>query len=291
MFKKIAIGLMVFTVLGAGGAAMVYNNTTVVPASASDALLAEETTQGNGGVGHGQQGAQGEPQGDAQGENLMATEGSLGDPWVETGIITALEDVGIQMLTENGESVFVELGPADYWQNQDVAVNLGDTVMIEGSINEDMIHANQLVTSAGNVLLIRNENGQPMWSGGVENGQGQNGNNEDHSGEPQQQVDEWFTLEGSLMSFQGGNMTMSTADGSILSFKTGQPRFFADQGVTFQVGDEIIVVGYYDASGQFAAGDITQVSTGARVMLLDPNGRPLWAGPGNGNGNGGNGNQ
>ena len=43
---------------------------------------------------------------------------------------------------------------------------------------------------------------------------------------------------------------------------------------------------------RLSAGEITQLSTGLRVMLRDPNGRPLWAGPGsgNGNGNGGNGN-
>ena len=46
----------------------------------------------------------------------------------------------------------------------------------------------------------------------------------------------------------------------------------------FQVGDEIVVLGYYDGD-QFMAGDITQASTGLRVMLRDPNGRPLWAGP------------
>jgi hypothetical protein len=40
------------------------------------------------------------------------------------------------------------------------------------------------------------------------------------------------------------------------------------------------------------AGDITQVSTGLKVLLRDPNGRPLWAGSSNngGGGNGGGGN-
>jgi hypothetical protein len=80
-------------------------------------------------------------------------------------------------------------------------------------------------------------------------------------------------------------MTMSTPEGEIIAFQTGQPRFFAEQGITFQVGDEIVVIGFYE-NGQFKAGDITQVSTGLKVMLRDPNGRPLWAGPGNGNGNG-----
>ena len=93
-------------------------------------------------------------------------------------------------------------------------------------------------------------------------------------------------------NFQGGNMTMSTADGTVISFQTGQPRFFAEQGVTYQVGDTIRVLGFYEGE-QFIAGEITQTSTGSRVMLRDPNGRPLWAGPGNSSGagsrNGGNG--
>ena len=286
MFKKIAMGLLVFTVLGAGGAAMVYNVTTVEPASAAEAGFPQDSVQVNGGGGYGQQAQS--YQDEDQGEGLMATEGSLGESWMETGVITAIEDVGIQMTLENGESVFVEMGPADYWLSQGIAVAEGDTVTIDGSINEDMIHATALLTADGQVIQIRLETGQPMWSGGIENGQNGNG---DHTADPQQQVDEWFTLEGTLMSFLGGSMTMSTADGNIVVFKTGQPRFFAEQGVSFEVGDEIVVVGYYDANGQLVAGDITQVATGARVMLLDPNGRPLWAGPGNGNGNGGNGNQ
>jgi hypothetical protein len=118
----------------------------------------------------------------------------------------------------------------------------------------------------------------------VSNSQGQNG---EGSGEAQITIDEWITVEGTLMSFQGGNMSMSTSDGEILNFQTGQPRFFAEQNITFQVGDEIIVVGFYQGEA-FQAGDITQVSTGERVMLRDPNGRPLWAGAGNGKGNGNN---
>ena len=230
---------------------------------------------GNDATGQGQQG-------EALGNQEMAAEGSLGEPWMATGVITAIEDVGIQMMLENGETAFVELGPPDYWTNQGIALEVGQTITVDGSVNEGMIHASAVLTADGQVLQVRSENGQPLWSGGVDNGQGQNGAG---NGETQIQVDEWITIEGTLMSFQGGNMTMATADGDILSFKTGQPRFFADQGLTFAVGDEIIVVGFYQGE-EFQTGDITQVSTGLRVMLRDPNGRPLWAGPGNGNGKG-----
>ena len=283
MFKKIAIGLLALTILGAGGAAMVYNMTTVDSASASAEVLAQPQAQANSGTGYGQQGQQAQAA-TQQGVREIAAEGSLGEPWLESGIIVEIEDVGFSMTLTNGESAYVELGPADYWQAQGVTLEVGQSVTVAGSINEGMIHAMQVLTIDGQVLQVRTAEGQPLWSGGINPGQGQNGNAQ-QTGEPQVAVDEWITLEGTLMSFQGGNMTMSTVDGQIISFKTGQPRFFSEQGVTFQVGEQIVLVGYYKGE-QFQAGDITQVSTGARVMLLDPNGRPLWAGPGNGQGNG-----
>ncbi len=275
MFKKIAIGLLVTTVLGAGGAAAAYQASTVEETPVlSTPVPASQQMQGQGNAAVGQ----------PQGEPAMVAEGSQGEPWFETGTIIAIGDTGFEFALPSSESVYIELGPPEYWQAQGVLLEVGQIVTVDGSINEGMIHATRVITADGQVLQVRSETGQPLWSGGVDNGQGQNGNN-GQTGEPQAQVDEWVTLEGILMSFQGGNMTMSTAEGEVVSFKTGQPRFFAEQGVTFQVGDAVVVVGYYKGA-QFQAGDISQVSTGARVMLLDPNGRPLWAGPGNGQGNG-----
>ncbi|MBT3315634.1 MAG: hypothetical protein HN390_13580 [Anaerolineae bacterium] len=282
MFKKMAIGLLLATVLGVSGAAAAYQASTVEESEvlATRESVALEQGQGNGNM---EQGQQGEAQ---QGAQAMVAEGSQGEPWMETGVITEIDDTGFLFSLQSGESVYVELGPADYWQNQAVVLEVGQSVTVDGSINEDMIHATAVLTSDGQVLQVRSDTGQPLWSGGADNAQGKNGNNGEGTGESQIQIDEWVTLEGSLMSFQGGNMTMSALDGEIIAFQTGQPRFFAEQGVTFQVGDEIIVVGYYQ-NDQFTAGDITQVATGDLVMLRDPNGRPLWAGPGNGNGNGG----
>ena len=283
MFKKIAIGLLLVTVLGAGGAAAAYQASAV---EENDVLaisesVAPEQGQGNGNMGQGQQG---EAQ---QGTQAMVAEGAQGEAWMETGLITEIDDTGFQFSLQSGESVYIELGPADYWKNQGVVLEAGQSITVDGSINEGIIHATAVLTSDGQVLQVRSDTGQPLWSGGVDNAQGQNGNNGEGTGESQIQIDEWVTLEGTLMSFQGGNMTMSTAGGEIVAFQTGQPRFFAEQGVTFQVGDEIIVVGFYQ-DDQFTAGDITQVAPGELVMLRDPNGRPLWAGPGNGKGNGSN---
>lgn len=289
MLKKIILGALLVTVIGAGGTALAYNivtqetevvATTPAPLANGKGYNAEQTGQ--------------LPDQDLQGEPNLATEGAMGDPWNQTGTITDIDDYGFQLALQNGENVYIELGPPDYWQNQNVDLQIDQSATVDGTIIEDMIHATQVVLADGQTLQLRSDEGQPLWSGGVTNGQGQNANQGDgeHVPDPQAQVDEWITIEGTLMSFQGGNMTMSTPDGEIIAFQTGQPRFFNEQGITFSVGDEIVVVGFYEGE-QFMAGDITQVATGLRVMLRDPNGRPLWAGPGNsnGNGNGGNGNQ
>ncbi len=166
-------------------------------------------------------------------------------------------------------------------------MQVGQRVTVTGTVNEGQIHAAQIQLEDGSTLQLRNETGQPMWSGGAGNARGQQGANGDgtHSPDPQAQVDEWINIEGTLIAFQNGSMTLSTSEGELVTFKTGRPSFFAGQGITFQVGDAIRVLGFYQGD-QFIAAEITQLASGQRVMLRDPNGRPLWAGPGNGNGQG-----
>ncbi|MFN2212936.1 MAG: hypothetical protein ACK2UM_03730 [Anaerolineales bacterium] len=281
MLKKIVIGILLATVIGAVGIAVAYNLALKepTPVSAAPAPLADDQDYSS------------ESTGSQQVEQMIAAQGSVGESWLESGTIVEIDDFGIQFELQDGETVYIELGPPDYWQSQGIELQVGQTATVAGSVNQGMIHASQVLLSDGQALNVRSETGQPLWSGGVTNGMGQNGSNGDGDRipEPQAAVDEWITIEGTLMSFQGGNMTMNTPDGEIITFQTGQPRFFAGQNVSLQVGDEIVVVGFYEGE-QFMAGDITQTATGLKVMLRDPNGRPLWAGPG-GNGNGNRGNQ
>jgi len=286
MLKKIMIGILLVSVVGAAGAALAYNaiNQDAQPAAmAPDPLMNGQRVGTAGNIGLDQTGAiaPGEP----------VAQGMAWERWEASGTIVSIDENGFDFSLDSGETVYVELGPTDFWQSQDVELKVGQAVTILGSINEDMIHASQVILPENQVLALRGETGQPLWSGGASNGQGQNGTegDGDHIPDPKAQVDECITLDGLLVSFQGGNMTMSTSDGALISFKTGQPRFFTDQGITFQVGDQVSVLGFYEGE-QFMAGEITQFSTGVRVMLRDPNGRPLWAGPGNSNGNGGNSN-
>lgn len=283
MFMKIITGVLLTTVIGAGGAAIAYQSATQeAPQNVTDLepvlseqpvdLLLQEQQQPV--------------------EPVTAAEGFVGENWQETGTISEIDDFGFQFALQTGEIVYIELGPADNWKNQGVDLQIGQTLTVKGTIDEGVIHAAQVILVDGQILQLRTEAGQPLWSGGAQNSQGKNAgtNNGEHSPEPQAQVDEWFTFEGTVESILRGNMTIRTSEGELINFNTGQPRFFANQNVTFQAGDEVIITGFYE-NDQFMAGDITQVATGLRVMLRDPNGRPLWAGPGNGKGNGrGNGN-
>ena len=286
MLKKIVIGVLVVTVIGAIGAGLVYkvlSQESETAAAAGNPLAADSNLTAV-------DGSDTQDSSEATAQTGPVAEGMQGETWEAVGNITALDDYGFDFNTTSGENVYIELGPPDYWKSQDIVLTEGQLVAVSGSINDGMIHAETVTLADGQELTLRTADGQPMWSGGVQNGNGQNGQNTgsadgSHTPDPKAQVDEWITLEGTLISFQGGNMTISTADGTLINFQTGQPRFLAEQGITFQVGDSLSVIGFYEGE-QFMAGEITQLSTGLRAMLRDPNGRPLWAGPGNGNGNG-----
>lgn len=282
MFKKIILGILVITVVGAGAAAAAYTyaQKQAAPAQVNEQLVAEDQLVNT----QAQTVQSQEPQ--------AVAEGLQGEPFSFTAEIAALDANGINVILDDGESIFVELGPEGYWTTMEPRLAIGDRVAIEGSVNEGMYHAQTVTTADNQTLVLRTETGQPKWSGGVTNGNGQNGNglqDGEHSPDPQAVVEEWVTLNGTIASMLNGAMTIELTDGTLVNFQTGQPRFLADQGVVFSLGEAVEVVGFY-SDGQFVAGDITQLNTGAKVMLRDPNGRPLWAGPGNGNGNGNLGN-
>ena len=285
MLKKVLLGILVLTVVGAAGAAFAYK------AASQDSALAEAGPNplADGQSLAGIEVASQVQQGVINTASQPVAQGAQGEPWQANGTIEAVDDFGFDFTLDSGETVYIELGPPDFWQAQGVELLAGQPATVIGTLNDGMIHASQVELADQQVLQVRSEIGQPLWSGGVNNSKGQSARQADGQRipNPQAQVDEWITVEGTLLSFQGANMTIGKSDGDLLSFQTGQPRFFASQGITFQVGDELRLVGFYEGD-QFMAGDITQISTGLRVMLRDPNGRPLWAGPGNGNGKGGN---
>lgn len=123
---------------------------------------------------------------------------------------------------------------------------------------------------------------------GQHGGQGQMGQGAGNgSGEPIQH--DWLTLSGTVVEVQPQGLLVDTTERGELLLNLGRIDFADQQGVVFNPGDVVTINGFDSPQSQFVAGDITNVTTGQTLLLRDPNGRPLWAGPGrqqNGNGQG-----
>jgi hypothetical protein len=106
-------------------------------------------------------------------------------------------------------------------------------------------------------------------------GQGQTQNS--NPGTPQANVTTWLTVKGTVNSFDGVGVSLTTDEGAPLWVQFGQSRYVSAQGVTFNAGDHLTVNGF-EENGQFQAGTVVNDTTGQTLNLRDTTGRPLWAG-------------
>lgn len=264
MLKQIVVGALVLSVGVAIGIALLDNSAasqaiatpSVINALPVDAQQAENTPAVN-------------------------AQSSVGDAWSTTGTIQELTSVGMSVLLADDSLIFVELGSPEYWQAQGVALNVGDEVQVDGFFNGTDYHAREVINPMGAILALRDETGQPLWSGSNRNAQGENGG----QGQAQVPADQWVTLEGMVSAMTNNGVLLQTDDGQTLNISFGRADFWQSQAVSFQTGDAIRLQGFWQGT-QFQVGQVTKVATDERILLRDPNGRPLWAGPGRGQGNG-----
>jgi hypothetical protein len=87
----------------------------------------------------------------------------------------------------------------------------------------------------------------------------------------------WETVEGTVL--ETDELVVETADGQIVQIGLGPSHYREGQGFTLQVGDEVRVSGYWE-DGEFKAGQVEILATGAHIVLRDASGRPMWAGQG-----------
>jgi len=292
MIKTGLVALLVLTVVGAGGFAIYENarpdEARMVRGAPEAAPVIEAAPAVE--LPANSQAAVTQPEPAAPAQSGAA----VGEPWVVGGTLVTLDDFGFEIAPDDGTDViYVELGPPTYWQALGVTLLAGEHVNVQGFAQDGMYHAAVVTTSTGATLTVRDAvTGQPLWSGGAINGQAggasalQNG-----TGQPQAQVspEDWVTVQGTVMAVAQNSLTVQLQDQTQVMLQLGRPAFAAEQGVAFAVGDQVKVIGY-DQLGQFRAGEIENLTQGGRLMLLDPNGRPLWAGPGT-SGQGGNGAQ
>ncbi|MCZ7546046.1 MAG: hypothetical protein M5R40_22095 [Anaerolineae bacterium] len=171
MSQKIIVGMLALTLIGAAGVGVcdaaqpvfageeVFTPANIVAANPEDDPVA---TPEPSAPRYGR--AQGA--GDGTGPlNLQQAQyvDNVGDPWTGSGTITGFDLAGMTLTLDDGSTVYVELGPAYYWQAQDVALAVGDWVSIEGFFNGDQIHAATVTTADGAVLQVRTDEGAPLW--------------------------------------------------------------------------------------------------------------------------------
>lgn len=203
---------------------------------------------------------------------------TMGEGWQGSGVVAKLDDVGLTL----ADGTYIELAPNFYWA--DIPLAIGDIVTITGFNNGEQIHTQTLMLK-GEIYTFRTAEGQPLWSGGGM------GNGAEGTGQNSQQVpmSEWQNYAGVLTLVTNNSLTLQISDGQIIELQLGQPRFREDQGVVLGIGDLVEVSGYWQ-NEQFRVGTLTKATTNETLLLLDPNGRPLWGGPGRtGNNNNGTG--
>lgn len=186
MIKRLVVITLMLTVVGAAGAALLDAQPTPVsnqPNSAAEMQSAPET------AGGGQPSAVFEsaeitptvppvanPASAGQPLQLQQEQAvnQVGEVWSSSGIIMSFDVVGMYVLLDDGSQIYVELGPAAYWQAQGVTLAVGDYITINGFYNGEQYHAGVVTTVTGAQISVRDELGRPLWSGGAA-GQGQQG--------------------------------------------------------------------------------------------------------------------
>ena len=109
----------------------------------------------------------------------------------------------------------------------------------------------------------------------------------DQTGTGQANVEEWLTLQGTVVSVDVDTLVVQTASGEQVTMENRPWWFAQEQGFSARVGDQVTLVGFYEgddpstSSGhRFEVGQIDDVTNGQTVFIRDENGRPLWAGRG-----------
>jgi hypothetical protein len=101
----------------------------------------------------------------------------------------------------------------------------------------------------------------------------------DQTGTGQANVEEWLTLQGTVVSVDADALVVQTVSGEQVTMENRPWWFAQEQGSSAQVGDQVTLIGFYEIDN-FEVGQIDDISKGQTVLVRDENGRPLWAGRG-----------
>lgn len=182
MFKKLTIGALALVLVGAV-AVGAYDAFQAQPAEAQ--AVAGRGTGGNGqSAGQGYRGGQiaatAQPQAQApQATPAPAGPGASTNPnpgtpqaipntqWTPLGAsVQAVELTGLSVLTDDGQPLWVQLGPNRFW-TASIGFSASDHVTVTGFTENGQWMAAVIVNdTTGQSLTLRSDTGQPLWTGG-----------------------------------------------------------------------------------------------------------------------------
>lgn len=100
------------------------------------------------------------------------------DEWITVeGTVVAVELNAIAIETPSSETMLVQLGPENYWIEQNIAFEAGDQVEVVGFYEDEASFTAGTITllETNETLALRDADGRPLWAGGSGRGNSNNG--------------------------------------------------------------------------------------------------------------------
>ena len=91
----------------------------------------------------------------------------------------------------------------------------------------------------------------------------------------------WETLTGEISVLSNRGATLILENGSTFSLNPRSWRFTQDQGFQAQLGDTLLLTGFYE-NNKFEVARLKNLDNGTVAQIRDEAGHPLWVGGGNG---------
>jgi hypothetical protein len=300
MLKKIVLGTLLISLIGilvAGAVIRTMDKTALVAEARGYGHGRDNGEAGAYVTGGSGQGRGGYGQGNASGvaERQYPNYEAPPEEWfVYEGTVAQVPEDGVDLVieTSDGEELTVGTGPR-YMASQGFSLQTGESVQVRGYWEGGEFKAARVTRLAdGQTITLRDELGRPAWAGAGRNIQsGYSGQGREDvpaiTSTGQASVEEWLTLQGTVVSVDADTLIVQTASGEQVSVENRAWWFAQEQGFSAQVGDQVTLVGFYEGddpstgSGlRFEVGQIDDATNSQTVLVRDENGRPLWAGRG-----------
>ena len=105
------------------------------------------------------------------------------------------------------------------------------------------------LTTGGSTGLTTSVSGQGFGQGGNRGGYGGQGLEDtpgDQTGTGQANVEEWLTLQGTVVSVDADTLVVQTVSGKQVTMENRPWWFAQEQGFSAHVGDQVTLIGFYE---------------------------------------------